>query len=194
MTTGIDLVSAVPLDASNTGGFGVRLLSRLTDWIISMIAGLAAGVLIGIARALQGTGSHYVRPGLGFSLASGIICAFAGETTALIIAGTSIGKLLFGYRVVSIARNEPCTVEGAIKRTLALYVDGLFMGFVAFNEMADSPLHQRIGDRWGGTVVAKSSALPASAKQGPVLVASGLILDVGMRVAIVATFEILRLL
>jgi hypothetical protein len=53
----------------------------------------------------------------------------------------------------------PCTLRGAILRNLGYYVDAFFFGMVAYGSMSRSPMQQRLGDKWGRTVVVKVASL-----------------------------------
>jgi hypothetical protein len=88
--------------------------------------------------------------------------SFTGYRTASEwIGGASLGKAIVGLRVRS-ENLAPCTFRSALLRTLALVVDGLFFGAVAYAAMSSSARRQRYGDRWGGTVVIYATSLPKS--------------------------------
>jgi uncharacterized RDD family membrane protein YckC len=77
--------------------------------------------------------------------------------------GASIGKLLVGVRVVSVDGSK-LGWGGAVVRTIARIVDGFpyvlpyLVGAIA---VWSSPLQQRLGDRWAGSVVVERASIPA---------------------------------
>lgn len=94
------------------------------------------------------------------SMAVSIIGGSAYHVASEWLGGASVGKAILGLRVKSVSLG-PCSFRGAVVRTAAYYVDGFLFGAVAFSAMCKSDLMQRLGDRWGGTVVVKASSLPA---------------------------------
>jgi len=74
------------------------------------------------------------------------------------IGGATVGKLALGLRVRN-AQLGRCTFVGALVRTLAYYLDALFFGLVAYLVMQESEMKQRLGDKWGNTVVVEASSL-----------------------------------
>jgi uncharacterized RDD family membrane protein YckC len=68
--------------------------------------------------------------------------------------GATLGKVLLGMRVVK-PTGERCDLKGALVRSVARYIDGLFCGLIAYAEMKP-PLYQRLGNKWGQTVVVRA--------------------------------------
>lgn len=92
------------IDPATTGRFFVRTIARLIDIGVGFGAGCFAifgSFLFGIAFATVGA-----------------ICA---EASSEAIAGTSVRKLMLGFRVVSLSGSDviPCSPKAALKRSIA---------------------------------------------------------------------------
>ena len=74
---------------------------------------------------------------------------------ALFIPGQSIGKLLFGLRVISLANGRPCTRVQSAGRNFILLVPGLNVVAAALETVAITrdPQGQRLGDTLANTQV-----------------------------------------
>lgn len=171
-----------PVPEHAAGGFGVRFAGRLIDMVVSMasgcVAGGFAGVFLGVLTAMGVMSSSWqteTGSRLMTNVVVGMFATIGAHTFAEGVAGTSVGKLVLGYRVVMVATGEPCTMGAALLRTLAYFVDSFFFGLPALSAMSDSALKQRIGDKWAGSAVIRADALPATGKQGAGRVAIGLI-------------------
>lgn len=181
-----------------TGGFGIRFAGRLIDWVLHLMLGFVGGVIGTIVAAVLAAvgvlGPDWLartqEVGMGWNLFWGIVAASMYEVACEGIAGTSVGKLVLGYRVVT-TDLRPCTPLKALMRSLAYYVDALFFGVVAYNAMSSSPLNQRLGDKWADTVVVKSAALPASARRSTGLVALGLLSGIAIHALAMACSVVL---
>jgi len=146
-------------------GFGIRAAARVIDTVVGLGLGLVAGFGVGLtAVALAASGS--LPPGwqhrLGTLSASGVALSFLGtvlyHTVAESMGGATIGKAICGLRV----RREdlsPCGFGGALIRSLAYFIDALFCALVAYMTMSNSRWQQRVGDKWGKTVVVKVTSL-----------------------------------
>ncbi len=69
--------------------------------------------------------------------------------------GRTLGKIIFGMRVVSI-NGENITFKQAITRAASRLIDGFFFGLVALGSMKP-PLFQRVGDQFAGTMVVSTN-------------------------------------
>jgi uncharacterized RDD family membrane protein YckC len=70
--------------------------------------------------------------------------------------GATIGKRLMGLRVAMLD-GSPLTGRAVLLRTLGRFLDMLvFTPLVAAIMVWSSPNKQRLGDRWGGTIVIRS--------------------------------------
>ena len=74
---------------------------------------------------------------------------------ALFIPGQSIGKFLFGLRVISLADGRPCSRLHSAQRNFILLVPGLNVVAVALESLAIArdPQGQRLGDTLANTQV-----------------------------------------
>ena len=154
--------------------FWPRVGARIIDILVSMALAAIIGILVGIILVvLQETG---IVPGAlahrtdKSSVLSNILftLGLVGYHAACeAIGGATIGKLVLGIRVCS-PNSTPCTVKGAIIRSFAFLIDGLFFGIVAYSTMSKSSLRQRLGDQWGDTLVVRASSLPKRAPGGQV--------------------------
>jgi uncharacterized RDD family membrane protein YckC len=74
---------------------------------------------------------------------------------ALFIHGQSIGKFLFGLRVISLADGRPCSRLHSIQRNFILLVPGLNIVAVVLESLAirRDPQGQRLGDTLANTQV-----------------------------------------
>lgn len=204
MTVGIS-DAVVPARARDSiredqcGGFGVRALARIIDTVLAFLAAIAGSVVMGLLLAMleiSGKLGSGWQARLQHGQALGFVIALAGSFVAMAlseaIGGTSFGKLVLGYRVVSLDTLRPCSVTGAVIRSAAYFVDALFFGAVAWLSMNGSAHKQRLGDLWGDTAVVKASALPDTAKQPLLVVAAGIFLALVARGAIAAADIALR--
>jgi uncharacterized RDD family membrane protein YckC len=154
-------------------GFKIRLFARILDQVAIAILGFASAIgVVAIAAnlghplALSGT---FGLPWMARAYFMGIVGTVAYGTASEWLGGATLGKAILGLRV----RNEnlgPCTFRGALVRSLAFLIDGFFFGVVAYAAMQETSRRQRLGDRWGKTVVVHASSLPAPAEGARVAV------------------------
>ncbi len=67
--------------------------------------------------------------------------------------GTTLGKRLFGLRVVRAADGRPCGPLAAVVRTVLRLVDNFFFSLPGITAIIQSPRRQRLGDRAAKTLV-----------------------------------------
>ena len=67
--------------------------------------------------------------------------------------GTTLGKRLFGLRVVRAADGRPCGPLAAVVRTVLRLVDNIFFSLPGITAIIQSPRRQRLGDRAAKTLV-----------------------------------------
>lgn len=167
-------------DARGTpADFGVRFGARFLDTLFGI--GLGFGVafpatflLAALGRSGVIAASWPTKVG-GLSLGTfawGFAGTIAYHALSESIGGASVGKWICGLRVHS-AEFSPdgtflvglrrCSFGGALVRSLAIFVDTLFFCAIGYFSMEGSRWRQRMGDKWGHTVVvkAKSTDLPA---------------------------------
>jgi len=68
------------------------------------------------------------------------------------LLGGTFGKLLLSLRVVSLDGRE-CSLVQSVKRNLLRIIDFIVFYLIAFITARLSPLRQRLGDQWAGTIV-----------------------------------------
>ncbi len=158
--------------------FAIRGAARVLDVLVGVGLGFSVAFGAGIVLAsLVRSGSlppSAVKRLSELSLGTfgwSFLGAMAYHTLSESIGGASVGKWICGLRVYSadfspdgtfLVGLRRCSVGGALVRSLALMIDTLFFASIAYFSMAGSRWQQRLGDRWGHTVVvkAKSTDLP----------------------------------
>ena len=82
--------------------------------------------------------------------------------------GATVGKLVFGLRVIAATRRE-CTFMQSVKRNLLRLIDAQFFYLVGYLVARFTPNKQRLGDLWAGTLVVTvdtARALQAETSRG----------------------------
>jgi uncharacterized RDD family membrane protein YckC len=150
--------------------FGIRAGARIVDLVVGVVVGFIGG---GVGGAIVGLAApervHDLSKLTVASFLLSTLGSLAYHTISECVAGASVGKLVCGLRVVSQNGFGRPTVLGAFIRTLGYYIDSLFFGLVGYSVMSKSELQQRLGDKWGKTVVVKSASLRAGVLPGPVV-------------------------
>jgi uncharacterized RDD family membrane protein YckC len=143
---------AVPLELE-TATIGSRLLAVMIDWtiqgstLIALVAGL--GALAGATNANVGAG---VAVALFFLLSFLVLWGYPTAMETL-WRGRSIGKAVFGLRVVTVEGAPVRFRHAAIRATLGLVDFLLTSGAAAVICMLLTSRSQRLGDLVAGTVV-----------------------------------------
>jgi uncharacterized RDD family membrane protein YckC len=188
--TGAGLESQEELVDRRVADFWIRGVARVIDYGLGFVAGAVALYVAIFALAFSGHPGEVTDwlAGVQEASAASIAAAILGGTlySALseFVGGASVGKLLCGLRVTS-EQFGPPSLLGALVRSFALLIDGLFIGAVAYAAMERSPRKQRLGDRWGGTLVVRVRECPG-ARRGPIRTAGGILLGVAAFVAVCA--------
>jgi len=153
-------------------GFGVRAGARIADviaiFIFALMGGAAGGAFAAILAAsglLSSGWMHRLQGAAASTYAFGLLASLCYHMVAEGLGGATIGKAVFGIRVLR-EDLHPAGLGPALVRNLAYYVDAFFCGLVAYSVMGGSPRHQRLGDKWGHTVVVRSASLPAGLRGG----------------------------
>jgi uncharacterized RDD family membrane protein YckC len=73
--------------------------------------------------------------------------------------GGTVGKRVVGLRV-TMANGSELTGRAVLIRTLCRLIDGILCYAVGAILVWASPRRQRLGDRWGGTMVVRTRRLP----------------------------------
>jgi uncharacterized RDD family membrane protein YckC len=152
-------------------GFWPRALARLTDMAahygVTYTTGLIFGFMLRIAS--DGHVSRLVILRLRqFSLLNFLLVLLGSilfHTLCEGIHGSTPGKLMLSMVVVQ-DNGAPCGLKAAGVRSLAYVVDALFFGMVAYSAMQNSPMEQRLGDKWADTVVCKRADVPPTSLHG----------------------------
>jgi uncharacterized RDD family membrane protein YckC len=158
--------------------FAVRFGARVIDTIVGVGVGIGVafgtGVVLGSLVRSGALAPSAVKKVSELSLGTfgwSFLGTMAYHTLSESIGGASVGKWICGLRVYSadfspdgtfLVGLRRCTVGGALVRSLALMIDTLFFASIAYFSMAGSRWQQRLGDKWGHTLVvkAKSTDLP----------------------------------
>jgi uncharacterized RDD family membrane protein YckC len=143
-----DLSTTAPMAAGSPAPFQLRVTARILDDLL-WVAPLAAPVV----DRLWDTG---VLDRIGVRGLAAIVVGLVLVTSGLFEwhFGVTPGKLLTGIRVRSLD-GSPVRLWQAVVRNLARVVDGLIIFPANILTMTDSPLRQRMGDRWAGTTVVR---------------------------------------
>jgi uncharacterized RDD family membrane protein YckC len=146
MRAGVVTPEAVVLDLP-TAGVATRALSRAVDLVVQLVVGL---VLAFAAVQISGFG---VSPTLAF-LVVGVLTLLAWPIGSEILwRGRSVGRAVFGLRVIS-ADGSPVQPRQSVVRGLLALIDIYFsLGFLAAITAMFSPVSQRLGDMAASTVV-----------------------------------------
>jgi uncharacterized RDD family membrane protein YckC len=139
-------------------GILIRGAARLIDIVVvAVLTALAFGafgsLLVSVGVAPERLGNNWL-----LQLVGGFATLTAYTTLCEGLAGTTIGKRLFGMVVIK-DDGSPCTIRAAFSRALGMLADGLFFGLVAVMIMRQSPLRKRRGDKQAGTLVVRRSHL-----------------------------------
>ena len=134
---------------------GARLIDTIFLVGLSFAASFVGGLALVVLQVLGLTDAGWVErvqvtsaSTYLFSMLANVAFHTIGEATG----GTTVGKLLFGLRVVDVSGGRASILACAI-RSVATWWDFLFFGAVAAGAMKTSPLRQRYGDRWAKTLV-----------------------------------------
>lgn len=137
---------AVLLDLP-TAGVATRALSRAVDLLVQVLV----GVVLGFAAAqVAGWGVSPVLAVLVVSVTTLLVWPIGTE---ILWRGRSVGRAVFGLRVIS-ADGSPVQPRQSVVRGLLALIDIYFsLGFLAAITAMFSPVSQRLGDMAASTVV-----------------------------------------
>ncbi|MEJ7734316.1 MAG: RDD family protein [Polyangiaceae bacterium] len=183
---------AEPRDDEDSGAriarpaeFPVRAAAQVIDLVFGVALGMGVGVITGMALAVVATNGALAvgwETRLGRLDVTGVALGMAGSllyhTLSAWLGGASVGKWLCGLRVhtaeLSLDRTflrglHPCTARGALIRSLAIYVDAMLFGAVAYFTMINSGTQARLGDRWARTIVVVAKETRGAQPRSPAL-------------------------
>jgi len=147
-------------------GFWVRAGARVIDTILHnilwFVSAFLIGIVIGLIGIITGTPTSQLVSETESSSAISFIFALAGyilyHAASEYICGTSPGKIIFKLYVKN-EDGQPISIGAALIRSCVYFIDAFFFGLVAYGSMKESPLNQRLGDKWAKTVVVERSKL-----------------------------------
>lgn len=146
MQAGVITPEAVVLELP-TAGVATRVLARVVDLMVQALLGVGLGMLVAYV-APPATSPIVIGLALGFTV---VIAWPIGME--ILWRGRSLGKLIFGLRVVG-TDGAPESPRQAVVRGLVALVDiYASLGFLALVTAIGSPSAQRPGDLAAGTVV-----------------------------------------
>lgn len=154
-------------------GFWGRALAAGIDLIaegFASLLGMVVGLLIVAAVTGEISESAISRTG---NLGIAFLASFAYRVSCETVGGATVGKLLLGYRVRRID-GGPIRFGAALGRTVVLNFDLLFFGIPAYRSMKDSPLRQRLGDKFSNTVVVRKNALNSKESASSAVLGAGI--------------------
>lgn len=134
---------------------GRRIAAGLVDLLLMTILFLVMAVLFGEAKSVDGSASVNLDglPAVSFFV---IMVLYYGVLEAT--SGQTLGKLLFGVRVVNLADGSRPENRAIVARSLLRIIDilpvGYIVGLVAVLVTGDK--RQRLGDLAGGTTVTRA--------------------------------------
>lgn len=189
------LVGPDPWLSVRPAGFGIRALARLIDVAVRYAAAIAGAMIFFMASSIalpEGTSlSENHHGGVALSMVIGGVGMVLYHAISESLGGASLGKIVCGLRVTTPSLG--CASLGsAVVRNLALFVDAILFGAVAWCAMKDSPRQQRYGDCWGGTMVVHAAGSPDLVRGTPDCLALGVLVGFTMDVVtsfIVCTFS-----
>jgi uncharacterized RDD family membrane protein YckC len=136
-------------------GVGPRAVAFLIDiaFLILVIV-LVWGAAGGVNQAAEDN-TKFTDPNTAATLiiTAALLVYFGGLESAW---GATVGKRLVGLRVAMLD-GSPLTGRAVLLRTIGRFFDcSLFSPIVAAVFVWSSPHNQRLGDRWGGTIVIRT--------------------------------------
>ncbi|HZB81514.1 MAG TPA: RDD family protein [Rubrobacteraceae bacterium] len=131
---------------------GRRVLATIADsiplgvlfWLMSALFGTTSASATNVSASLNG-----------FSTLIFFVLVFAYYTILEGYLGQTLGKMLFGIKVVREDNGEVPGIGAAAIRTVLRLVDGLFSYLVAFIAVLASSKNQRLGDMAAHTLVVR---------------------------------------
>jgi uncharacterized RDD family membrane protein YckC len=134
-------------------GVGLRAVAYLID---SLVLALTIGFVGLVSGGIKpDTGRRLLdNPNTGalVLITAASLVYFGGLESAW---GATVGKRIVGLRVRMADGSEP-TGRAILIRTICRLIDGLLLYAVGAVLVWASPHRQRLGDRWGGTVVVRT--------------------------------------
>lgn len=143
-------IPATPVVATNVHVTGRRILATIVDGILLGLLFTVMSMLFGSSSA-QGGEVNASLSGLPFLMY--LVLVFGYYTLMEGYLGQTVGKMLFGIKVVREDTGEVPGIRAAMLRTVLRIVDGLFAYLVAFIAVLATAKNQRLGDMVAHTLV-----------------------------------------
>ena len=196
-----DSATASPADALQPAGFWIRALARILDQVMLGIAGLFVGAILAVVAYATEDMTGRSGDEMLVILETSTFISWIGNFAATVVyhalfesvSGNTVGKRMLGLHVVSMD-GSPIRFRQGLIRSVAFFVDALFLAAVAALAMHESPVKQRVGDKWADTRVVKRRSLPLQMHPPTLQFFAGLVGAMQSAAAIVAitmTLEIL---
>jgi uncharacterized RDD family membrane protein YckC len=135
-------------------GVGPRAAAFLIDWVL--FAFMIAVVWIvsgGVNSSAENGILRNPNTSLSLVITAAALVYFGGLESAW---GSTVGKRALGLRVAMVSGGQ-VTGRAVILRTLGRIIDCFLLSpIVAAIFVWTSPRNQRLGDRWGGTIIVRS--------------------------------------
>lgn len=138
--------------------FTARLLARLLDLTFATtIACAAAGA------------AHLLRPDPAslLDLLAMLVGVIAFGAVMEVRCGATPAKWLLGIRVVDMRGDRPIDTACALRRNVAVLLDGIFFGVIGYLVVRRSPRRMHLGDAWAESRVVSARALPRDLRGDP---------------------------
>ncbi len=142
-------MAAAPADVHVTGR---RILATIVDGIVLGVGFWVMSALFGTTSAEGGQVSASVS---GVAALGSFVLAFAYYIAMEGYLGQTVGKMLFGIKVVREDTGEVPGLKAASIRTVLRIIDGLLSYLVAFVTVLASQKNQRLGDMAAHTLVVR---------------------------------------
>jgi uncharacterized RDD family membrane protein YckC len=140
---------AIPdLPTSEFGGFWMRFFARWVDSFITVVLAFAIGAIVG----LMSGGSAENRFTAGWS--AGMLVSLVYEVAAPVLWGAHVGKLVFGYRIVT-ADGRRLNAGTSFLRYLCTYLSSIAL-FIGYLVAAFDAHKQTWHDKIAGTYVVRA--------------------------------------
>lgn len=138
--------------AANVHVTGRRVLATIVDGVVLAVIFYLFSAVFGTASTEAGAVSASVS---GVASLVIFVLAFAYYIILEGQLGQTVGKMLFGIKVVREDTGEVPGIKAAAIRTVLRIVDGLFSYLVAFVAVLASHKNQRLGDMAAHTLVVR---------------------------------------
>lgn len=162
----------VPSEGGLIGqGWGIRALARVIDIILIDVVIYGAYIVALFLYEITTSGYDTVyldriltEAGTCLYLA-GIVASTGYFVVCQSFHGSTLGKLMCGLVVVN-DDGARAGLKANVVRELGYLIDSLILGLIAAAAMRQSPLKQRLGDRWAHTLVVKRSQVKPENRSG----------------------------